>query len=435
MSYPSYHHGGRYPADEHPPPWAMGAGYHPDGGDYYHHGEPGDFHVGQGLSQKVYDAGGKPHWAVKTKKGVQKIVPFNPKRYQIARSRGVNFPNYSGRFKDETGKNVYIHQNIPKQLMNAREHAEYVLDRRPDSHYRQPGQKREHPRNQKGRQRGQQQNQKKKKSKNGKVDSHLIRVLEKIKLEVDKSKKDAKQFPDLAALKDPSFDDFKTAFTAFRKSFDDFLHDFVGRNPAKTWPKDLQNWNFPNPGDDVEAAYREFNQHVSRLKRGIAQLINSTKNYKNSIRESSILAQAIARENGMSGDNLNLETVVSALAHKDKDLKLHSPEHIFAVLPKVLVTHNYGRLGTTTQDLLADIVKEPRLVDERTYGLLIANNFKLLTKVLKSTKRRHKDEMNPPDGGSAAPPRASASSAGSAGRGKLVTEFPGLVGMSGDHVY
>jgi hypothetical protein len=404
----------------------MGAGYHPDGGDCYHHGAPGEFHVGQGLSQRVWDEKGNIGWAAQTKAG-KRIFPFNPKSYERAKARGVNFRNYTGQFKDQGGHKVYVPKKQPTHVLSPKEYNNYLSFRHQTSGKSGRNQK---AHNQTGRQ-GRQQNQKKKR-KNDKVDSALIDMLQALKAKVDEFK--GKPFPAIRSFTEPSPSEIEAGIEAFKQSFDNSQNDFVGRNPDKKWPNDLVEWKFPSAVADINANSSNFYKHVSKLKRGIAQLLVSTKRYKASKENVNHLAQAIAKENGMGGDNLNLEIVVSALAHKNKDLKLHSPEHIFAVLPKVLVANNYGLLGTTTQDLLADIVKDPRLVDERTYGLLIANNFKLLNKVLKSTKRRHKDEMNPPDGVPAAPPRASASSAGSA-RGKLVTEFNGLVGMSGDHVY
>ena len=409
MSYPSYHHGGRYPADEHPPPWAMGAGYHPDGGDCYHYGEPGEFHVGAGLSQKVHGPGRTVGWAVKTKKGEKIIYPYNQRRHEAGKRKNIKFRNYTGTFKDTNGNTFIVPKFQPEIMETPKEYAKRFRNPAPDFGP-------QHPNRRSGKK--QQKTQKKKRRTNEKVDSYLIRVLEKIKSEVDKSKKDAKTFPNLGNLTDPSIQDFKTAFSAFKESFTNSLNDFAGRNPGKTWPTDLENWNFPAPLDDVEAAYREFYRHVSRLKRGIAQLIISNRNYKSAKHESNILAKAIAKANGID-EEITMEQLKSIFSEK-YEIALHSEKHIFAMLPTRLdgiVTQEY------TFETLAAKLTEKKIVDIKTMGILSNNNYKILKQVLKRAKK-HEKKVSQPRAPTAQPNES-----------QFRIGSHGLVGMSSAHVY
>lgn len=387
----------------------MGAGYHtPDGGDCYHYGEPGEFHVGAGLSQMVSGINRQPMWVTKTKKG-RKAFPYNEKRHAKSVNKGMVFPDHSGRFRDKDGNYIYVSKKNPTRYYTHTEHQDHVKSRKGGPNRDQ---------NQKGRQGQKHQNQKKKKSRNERVDDFLIRALNNFKSHVDKSKSEAKRFPDLSGLKEPSTDDFKTSFDAFKFRFDNSKAEFEGRNPKKTWPKDLDDWKFPSPGDDPEVAYREFSQTVSRLKSGIVDVIISTRHYKKSVHESNILAKAIAKANGID-DEITMEELKSMFGKK-YEIALHSEQYIFAMLPSRLdgiVTQEY------TFETLAAKLTEKKIVDIKTMGILSNNNYKILKQVLKRAKRHDKKVSQPP-----APTTQSNES-------QFRIGSHGLVGMSSAHVY
>jgi hypothetical protein len=406
----------------------MGAGYHPpDGGDYYHHGAPGEFHVGPGLSQKVHGSGHTVGWAVRTKKGENIIYPYDEKRHKAGIKKNIKFRNYTGRFKDTNGNYIYVSKQNPAQYYTHAEHQEYVKSKKGGQKGRQGQQQPNQQRNKKNKQ---------KKRKNEKIESVLIDMIQLFKAHVNESKSKSAQFPDIKTFDKPSIVDVGSAMSAFKQSFDTSKNDFLGRNPAKKWPEDLAEWEFPDRTGDINADYKNFYQHASKLTRGVAQLLISNNRYKASKGNANNLAHSIAKANDLVGENLNMETVVAMLAHKPMNLKLHNPQHIFAVLPKVASSLNYGASGTKPREFLAQLEKKPQVVDDVTYGLLIADELKLLKRILKRVKNIYKKTSEEEDEGSNnehdTPPKTSASSAA---RGKLGTEYPGLVGMSSAHVY
>jgi hypothetical protein len=406
----------------------MGAAYGQDSGHQYYAGGQGAYHLGPGLSQMVRDKNGNEIWVAKTKKG-RKAFPYVPERHAKGVKKGIKFQDHSGKFKDKDGHFIYVSKKNPDRYYTHAEHLEYVKTRSGGKNRAQ---------NAKGSQ-GQQQQNKKKKRKNGKVDSPLIKLIQSFKSHMDEPKSKGSPFPNIQTFKNPSLVDVATSFMALKKSFDNSTNDFVGKNPDKKWPEDLNEWNFPEAVGDLDANYKNFYRHASKLTRGIAKLIISNKNYKDSKSNVNNLAQSIAKANDLAGEKLNMETVVGMLAHKAFNLKLHNPQHIFAVLPKVAVSLHFGASGTKPREFLAQLEKKPQVVDDVTYRLLIANDLKLLKRILKRVKNIYKkmdegeDEDEVSDSEHAPPPKASASSA--ADKKRLTGDYPDLVGMNGEHVY
>jgi len=398
----------------------MGAGYHPDGGDYYHHGEPGDFHVGQGLSQRVVDDRGKSHWVTKNRAGKKVVLPFNEARYNKAKAKGRDFRVYTGKFNEKPGHNFYVPREATSQM--------YTYAKRPRYN---DATKKGHPQNQDGQRRhnSQKQNQKKtKKSKNHKLnDNHFIDLLNVLKENVVKVKKEA--FPSISKLGEMGLVQVTTEYAGLLKTFGSSAAqasgDFKGRSDSQTWPKLLlQVMDFdkvPNEESD-SAKYKSFFHIISNAKRGIAQAIHAVGRHKVAVKKENDLTQAIAKANNLSGVS-TLDEVNDRLIHM-KQIALHSAEQIFEILPNYIV--NYVESTTTYLNLFTDLVKEKEIVDEKTKTLLVNHEFKLLKEVLKRAKRIKKEESAPAES------RVSGSATGSA-KSKLTTE--GLVGMSGDHVY
>jgi hypothetical protein len=401
----------------------MGAGYHPDGGDCYHHGAPGEFHVGQGLSQRVWDKEGKIGWAAQTKAG-KRIFPYNHKSYERAKARGVNFRDYTGQFKDQSGHKVYVPKKQPTHVFTPKEYNDYLRFRHQTSGKSGRNQK---AHNQKGRQ-GQQQNKTKKNSKNHKLNNyHFIDLLNKLKENVVKVKKEA--FPSISKLGEMGLSDVATEYaallTTFGTSAAQASGDFKGRSDSQTWPKLLlQVMDFDQIQNEKSdsAKYKSFFHIISNAKRGIAQAIHAVGRHKDAVKKESDLTQAIAKANNISGVS-TLDEVNDRLIHM-KQIALHSAEQIFEILPNYIV--NYVEPTTTYLNLFTDLVKEKEIVDEKTKILLVNHEFKLLKEVLKRAKRIKKQESAPAES------RVPGSATGSA-KSKLTTE--GLVGMSGDHVY
>jgi hypothetical protein len=243
-------------------------------------------------------------------------------------------------------------------------------------------------------------------------------LIKAFKSHADEPKSKGSPFPNLSSFQNPSLAEFETAFGAFKVSFDNSENDFVGRNMVKTWPKDLVGWKFPEAVEDLNANYKQFYQHASKLIRGVAQLLTSTRNYKKLVHESNILAKTIAKANGID-EEITMEQLKSIFSEK-YEIALHSEKHIFAMLPSRLdgiVTQEY------TFETLAAKLTEKKIVDIKTMGILSNNNFKILKQVLKRAKKHEKKVSQP-----RAPTAQSNES-------QFRIGSHGLVGMSSAHVY
>jgi hypothetical protein len=347
-------------------------------------------------------------WVTKTKKG-RKAFPYNEKRHEKSVNKGMVFPDHSGRFRDKDGNYIYVSKKNPTRYYTHTEHQDHVKSRKGGPNRDQ---------NQKGRQGQKHQNQKKKKSKNGKVDSALINLIKAFKSHADEPKSKGSPFPNLSSFQNPSLAEFETAFGAFKLSFDNSENDFVGRNMVKTWPKDLAGWKFPEAVEDLNANYKQFYQHASKLIRGVAQLLTSTRNYKKSVHESNILAKAIAKAN-LFTEELTMEQLKEKL-NGQKLIALHSEKHIFAILPSLL-------RGVVQKDdnieKLVSYMEQNSIVDFDTMTILANNKYKILRRVLKIVKKPAKKD-NPP------PPAA-----GQESQSQFRIGSHGLVGMSSAHVF
>jgi predicted DNA binding CopG/RHH family protein len=358
----------------------MGAGYHPDGGDCYHHGAPGEFHVGQGLSQQVFDSHRNKLWAGKG----GKLYNYVPKRHSDGVKRGLNFRTYTGKFKDAKGHDVFVHKNYPHQIMSASEHANYVKGLNPMN-----GGHNQRSQNQKGRSgKQQQQNQKLKKNKKKKdrVDSLAITLLDKIKEPVSKERKDAHEFPSIERGEGTPYALFQKEFLQFATSFKNKTGNFEGRSETQTWPKDLvETNNFVLGSGSSDEKYKHFFHIVSGMKRGIAHVTLVNSRYKAKLNEERVIISAIYKANNMeySAGGTNLSLLIKNLMSK-KPIKLHSDAQIKLLVPSILLTQSFDFKDDSIATVLEEIIRED-IFDTATHEHLRKDKYKLMRSVRKMT--------------------------------------------------
>ena len=353
----------------------MGAGYHP-GTPYC--GAQEEYHVGPGLSQKVYDERHQAFWATKTKKGNQ-LLPYDQVKHAIGKARKTKFKNYTGEFRDAKGNVLFIPKEMPKHLLSHKEHGDYqryIKGLPPHPAGQQP--------------QGQKNSKKKTKKQNKLTNNHFIKLLDALKAGVSKGNQD--NFPAQDELGNSGMTaalvEYTKLMTDYKNSRGEF---FTGRNVKQVWPKDLEEFeNFKSIylEDSGSGKYIKFNHLISNAKRGIAHIILSTNRYKAAKKQEGDLAESIAKANGLTGSK-DLDDVRRQLENKTK-LALHSPAHIFAVLPGQLASR--VKLGDTVLDGVG-FVTNGNVVDDKTLALLLKDDLKILKDVMKRVKRtlRSKD--------------------------------------------
>jgi hypothetical protein len=348
----------------------MGAGYHPDGGDCYHHGAPGEFHVGQGLSQRVQGRNGNAVWVTNTKKG-RKAFPYVKERHEKGKAKNINFPNHSGRFKDKDGHFIYVSKKNPERYYTHAEHQEHVKSRKGG---------------QKGRHGQHQQTQKKNKGKKNRVDSLAITLLDKIKEPVSKERKDAHEFPSIEKGEGTPYALFQREFLQFATSFKNKTGDFEGRSETQTWPKDLlETNNFVLGSGSSDEKYKHFFHVVSGMKRGIAHVTLVNSRYKAKLNEERVIISAIYKANNMeySAGGTNLSLLIKNLMSK-KPIKLHSDAQIKLLVPSILLTQSFDFKDDSIATVLEEIIRED-IFDTATHEHLRKDKYKLMRSVRKMT--------------------------------------------------